>query len=96
MHPLSPHFVPIYIFVYKILFLSIFSTFLPPFDTRTTLSLPIMKLQSILLTLVTLTSTALAGCGDLYGRDVAKCEANCPGTCFNRGGTAVLLMQCGC
>jgi hypothetical protein len=55
-----------------------------------------MQFQSIVLALLTLSATALAGCGDFYGRDSAKCQANCPGTCYNRGGTAILFMSCGC
>jgi hypothetical protein len=55
-----------------------------------------MQFQSIVLALLTLSATALAGCGNFYGRDSAKCQANCPGTCYNRGGTAILFMYCGC
>jgi hypothetical protein len=55
-----------------------------------------MQLISVLVTLLTLSSTALAGCGDIYGKDRAKCAAECPGNCFNRGGTVAVIMQCGC
>jgi hypothetical protein len=55
-----------------------------------------MQFQAILLTLFTLSSTAFAGCGDTYGRNFDLCEADCPGTCFNRGGTVASLVVCGC
>jgi hypothetical protein len=47
-------------------------------------------------TLFTLPSTTPAGCDDIHDKDRAKSETDCSGTCFNRGGTAVVSLQRGC
>lgn len=76
----------------------------PSSPSNTTLPPPVITMHLnfstlLLATLALATSANAQACGSFFGSDSAACKAQCSdlgGTCFNRGGTAVLLLQCSC